>query len=30
MPNYEALAAQAIYTLSNGGMVFAGQRNDSF
>jgi len=26
MPNYEALAAQGIYGLSNGGRVFAGQR----
>jgi hypothetical protein len=30
MPDYEALAAQGIYTLSNGGKVFAGQRDDSF
>ncbi len=30
MPNYEALAAQGIYPLANGGMVFAGQRDDTF
>lgn len=30
MPNYEALAAQGIYALANGGKVFAGQRDDSF
>ncbi|MEO9163863.1 MAG: DUF4331 domain-containing protein [Casimicrobiaceae bacterium] len=30
MPNYEALAAQGIYTLANGGKVFAGQRDDTF
>ena len=30
MPNYEALAAQGIYSLSNGGNVFAGQRDESF
>jgi len=30
MPNYEALAAQGIYTLSNGGGVFAGQRDETF
>lgn len=30
MPNYEALAAQGIYTLANGGKVFAGQRGESF
>jgi hypothetical protein len=30
MPNYEALAAQGIYNLSNGGRVFAGQRDETF
>jgi hypothetical protein len=30
MPNYEALAAQGIYALGNGGKVFAGQRDESF
>ena len=30
MPDYEALAEQGIYPLSNGGRVFAGQRDDSF
>jgi len=30
MPNYEALAAQGIYALANGGKVFAGQRDESF
>lgn len=30
MPHYEALAAQGIYTLANGGKVFAGQRGESF
>ena len=30
MPNYEALAAQGIYTLNNGVRVFAGQRDDPF
>jgi uncharacterized protein DUF4331 len=30
MPSYEALAAQGIYTLANGGKVFAGQRGESF
>jgi mono/diheme cytochrome c family protein len=30
MPNYEQLAQQGIYTLSNGGRVFAGQRDDPF
>jgi hypothetical protein len=30
MPNYEALAAQGIYPLANGGKVFAGQRDDTF
>lgn len=30
MPDYEALAAQGIYTLSNGGRVFAGQRDETF
>ena len=30
MPNYEALAAQGIYPLSNGGRVFAGQRDETF
>jgi hypothetical protein len=29
-PNYEKLAAQGIYTLSNGGKVFAGQRDETF
>ena len=30
MPDYEALAAQGIYRLANGGKVFAGQRDESF
>ena len=30
MPNYEALAAQGIYMLANGGKVFAGQRDETF
>ena len=30
MPDYEALAAQGIYPLANGGKVFAGQRGESF
>ncbi|MBI3803875.1 MAG: DUF4331 domain-containing protein [Nitrospirae bacterium] len=30
MPNYEDLAKQGIYSLSNGGRVFAGQRGESF
>ncbi len=30
MPNYEGLAAQGIYTLANGGKVFAGQRDETF
>ena len=30
MPNYEALAAQGIYPLANGGRVFAGQRDETF
>ena len=30
MPNYEALAAKGIYPLSNGGRVFAGQRDETF
>jgi len=30
MPDYEALAAQGIYHLSNGGRVFAGQRDETF
>jgi hypothetical protein len=30
MPNYEALAAQGIYLLANGGKVFAGQRGETF
>jgi hypothetical protein len=30
MPDYEALAAQGIYALANGGKVFAGQRGESF
>lgn len=30
MPDYEALAAQGIYHLSNGGAVFAGQRDETF
>ena len=30
MPDYEALAAQGIYALANGGKVFAGQRDESF
>lgn len=30
MPDYEALAAKGIYGLSNGGRVFAGQRDETF
>jgi hypothetical protein len=30
MPNYEALAGQAVRTLRGGGRVFAGQRDDPF
>jgi hypothetical protein len=30
MPDYEALAAQGIYHLGNGGRVFAGQRDETF
>jgi hypothetical protein len=30
MPDYDSLAAQGIYTLSNGIRVFAGQRDDPF
>ena len=30
MPSYEALAAQGIYPLANGGRVFAGQRDETF
>ena len=30
MPNYEALAAQGVYTLANGGRTFAGQRDETF
>lgn len=30
MPNYEALAGQAISSISGGGKVFAGQRDDPF
>lgn len=30
MPNYEGLAAQGIYSLSNGGRAFAGQRDETF
>ena len=30
MPNYPALAAQGVYTLTNGIRVFAGQRGDPF
>jgi Domain of unknown function (DUF4331) len=30
IPNYEALAAQGIYPLANGGRVFAGQRDETF
>ena len=30
MPSYDALAAQGVYTLSSGGRVFAGQRDDPF
>jgi len=30
MPNYEALAAKGIFPLSNGGRVFAGQRDETF
>jgi hypothetical protein len=29
-PDYDALAAQAVYTLSDGSKVFAGQRDDPF
>lgn len=29
-PNYETLAAQGIFPLSNGGRVFAGQRDETF
>ncbi len=30
IPNYEALATQGIYPLSNGGRVYAGQRDETF
>lgn len=30
IPNYEALAAQGIYSLKNGAKVFAGQRDETF
>ncbi|MEP6679677.1 MAG: DUF4331 domain-containing protein, partial [Betaproteobacteria bacterium] len=30
MPNYQALAAQGIFSLANGGKVFAGQRDETF
>jgi hypothetical protein len=30
MPDYEALAAKGIYPLTNGGRVFAGQRDETF
>lgn len=30
MPDYEALAAQGIYSLVNGGRVYAGQRDETF
>jgi hypothetical protein len=30
MPNYEALAAKGIYPLTNGGRIFAGQRDETF
>lgn len=30
MPGYESLAAQGIYSLGNGGRVFAGQRDETF
>jgi hypothetical protein len=30
MPDYEGLAAKGVYTLANGGSVFAGQRDESF
>ena len=30
MPDYEGLAAQGIYSLSGGGKVFAGQRDETF
>jgi hypothetical protein len=30
MPDYEALAATGIYSLANGGRVFAGQRDETF
>ena len=30
MPDYEALAAQGVYSLNNGARVFAGQRDDPF
>ena len=30
MPDYEALAAQGVFALANGGKAFAGQRDESF
>ena len=30
MPNYETLAEQGVYTLGNGGKMFAGQRDETF
>ena len=30
MPKYEDLAAQGVYKLTNGGRVFAGQRDETF
>ena len=30
MPNYQALAAQGVFPLANGGQVFAGQRDETF
>ncbi|MBI3608525.1 MAG: DUF4331 domain-containing protein [Nitrospirae bacterium] len=30
MPHYEVLAAQGVYPLTNGGRVFAGQRDETF
>ncbi|MEO8565095.1 MAG: DUF4331 domain-containing protein [Betaproteobacteria bacterium] len=30
MPDYQALAQKGIYTLANGGQVFAGQRDETF
>ncbi|MCI0353734.1 MAG: DUF4331 domain-containing protein, partial [Acidobacteria bacterium] len=30
MPDYESLSAKGIYALTNGGRVFAGQRDETF